>query len=43
MKADCHMHMVLSGGYWKAAMEQHIPQPNELFVRSMLKIWQDKG
>ena len=43
MKADCHMHMVLSGGYWKAAMEQHIPQPNEPFVRSMLKIWQDKG
>lgn len=43
MKADCHMHMVLSGGYWKAAMEQHIPHPNEAFIRSALKTWQEKG
>ena len=43
MKADCHMHMVLSGGYWKAAMEQHIPTPNEAFIRSALKAWQDQG
>ncbi len=43
MKADCHMHMVLSGGYWKDAMAQHVPAPNEVFVRNMLKIWQEKG
>lgn len=43
MKADCHMHMVLSGGYWKAAMEQHIPVPNEAFIRGALKAWRDKG
>ena len=43
MKADCHMHMVLSGGYWKAAMEQHIPTPNEVFIHAALKAWQDKG
>ena len=43
MKADCHMHMVLNGGYWKAAMAQHIPVPNEVFIRSALKAWQEKG
>ena len=43
MKADCHMHMVLSGGYWKDAMAQHVPAPNEAFVGNMLKIWQQKG
>lgn len=37
------MHMVLSGGYWKDAMAQHVPAPNEIFVRSMLRVWQERG
>ena len=43
MTADCHMHMVLDGAYWKDAIARHSTVPNEAFIRDTLKKYQDLG
>ncbi len=43
MKADCHIHAVLDGVDWKQAIGRHQKQPDEIFVRKMLKIYQSQG
>ena len=43
MKADCHMHMVLDGVEWRAAIARHKEKPDEDFIRQVLKIYQDLG
>ena len=43
MKADCHMHMVLDGLEWRAAIGRHKQSPDEQFIHAMLKIWQKQG
>ena len=43
MTADCHMHMVLDGEYWKAAIARHSAAPDEGFIRSTLARYQDLG
>lgn len=43
MKADCHMHMILDGLDWRAAIGRHKQGPDETFIHAMLKIWQEKG
>ena len=43
MKADCHMHMILDGYDWRAAIGRHTEKPDEAFIHAMLKIWQSKG
>ena len=43
MKADCHMHMVLDGEYWKAAIARHSAAPDEGFIRKTLAHYQDLG
>ena len=40
---DCHMHMVLDGIQWKAAIARHSQQPQESYIRSILEIYQEKG
>lgn len=40
---DCHIHMVLDGGYWKDAMGRHREQPDEAFVRATLAAYRDGG
>ena len=43
MKADCHMHMVLDGAYWKAAIARHSTAPDESFIHSILAHYQELG
>ena len=43
MKADCHMHMVLDGDYWKAAIARHSSAPDEGYIRAILSQYRDLG
>ena len=43
MKADCHMHMVLDGIDWKAAIARHSVKPNEDVIRNTLARYKDLG
>jgi hypothetical protein len=43
MKADCHMHMVLDGVYWRDAIQRHTESPREDWIRQVLQIYQKKG
>ncbi len=43
MKSDCHIHMVLDGAYWKAAMQRHEPVPDDAFIHTVLKTYRDLG
>lgn len=43
MKADCHMHMVLDGIDWKAAIARHSIKPDEDFIRKTLSLYRDLG
>ena len=43
MKQDCHIHMVLDGADWKAAIGRHREAVDEAFVRAMLERYRDLG
>lgn len=43
MKADCHIHMVLDGVDWKAAMGRHSQAPDEAYIRKVLALYQSLG
>ena len=43
MKADCHMHMVLDGVDWKAAIARHSIAPDTDFIRNTLAHYRDLG
>ena len=43
MKSDCHMHMVLDGSYWKAAIARHANSPDEAYIRGVLARYRDLG
>lgn len=43
MKADCHIHMVLDGVDWKAAIARHSIRPDENFIRNTLARYRDLG
>ncbi len=43
MRADCHMHMVLDGYDWKAAVLRHEKGPEEAFIRAVLAQYQKDG
>ena len=43
MKADCHMHMILDGLFWKDAIGRHRDGVDEEFVRSTLARYQALG
>lgn len=40
---DCHIHMVLDGADWKAALGRHQKAPDEAFIRQVLADYQKKG
>ena len=40
---DCHMHMVLDGQDWKAAIRRHAGGPDEAFIRATLARYRDRG
>ncbi len=43
MNFDCHIHMVLDGADWKAAIGRHKIKPDEAFIRQVLSDYQKKG
>ena len=43
MKADLHMHMVLDGIDWKAAIGRHQPSPDLPFIHRALRTYRDRG
>ena len=43
MNADCHMHMVLDGVDWKAAIGRHAQAPEDGYIRRVLQTYQDLG
>ena len=40
---DCHMHMILDGYDWKAAIRRHAQCPDETWIRGILKEYQRLG
>ena len=43
MRADCHIHMVLDGENWKAAIARHKNGPDEAWIRKTLELYREKG
>ncbi len=43
MYADCHMHMVLDGVFWRSAIARHSDGPNKAFIRTALARYQAAG
>lgn len=43
MPVDCHMHMVLDGVDWRAAIGRHREKPDEAWIRRVLEVYRDKG
>ena len=43
MLGDCHMHMLLDGGYYKTAIDRHREKPDEKFVRETLETYRRMG
>ena len=43
MYCDCHMHMVLDGLDWRAAIARHKNGPDENFIRRILETYQNLG
>lgn len=43
MNCDCHIHMVLDGLDWKAAIAAHREAPNDAIIRMNLRRWQAAG
>ena len=43
MRYDCHMHMILDGQDWRAAIDRHREAPEEGFIRRCLEIYARRG
>ena len=43
MRADCHMHMILDGVEWRAAIARHKEKPDEAFIRKVLTVYKELG
>ncbi len=43
MKLDCHMHMVLDGQDWKAALGRHRDEADERFIHQVLQTYRQQG
>ena len=43
LAADCHMHMVLDGMDWKQAIARHKEGWDEIFIRTTLATYRDRG
>ncbi len=43
MKSDCHIHMVLDGMDWRAAIERHRAAPDRELIRQRLKAYAEAG
>ena len=43
MKSDCHMHMILDGYEWRAAIARHSKNPDIPWIRQILAQYQARG
>lgn len=43
MPVDCHVHMVLDGTDWRAAIERHSQGPNHPWIRRTLEAYRQRG
>ncbi len=43
VRCDCHMHMILDGKDWKAAIRRHSEAVDEAWIRSILENYQKMG
>lgn len=43
MRADCHMHMILDGTDWRAAIGRHSECPDDAFIRRVLGTYRELG
>ena len=43
MRCDCHMHMILDGFDWRAAIRRHSEAPDEAWIREILRAYRDLG
>ncbi len=43
MRYDCHMHMILDGQNWRAAIDRHREAPEEGFIRRVLSSYAREG
>lgn len=43
MLSDCHMHLILDGVDWRAAIARHREKPDEVFIRKCLQTYADRG
>ena len=43
MRVDCHMHMILDGLDWRAAIRRHELQPDDAFIHRVLERYQAQG
>ena len=43
MKSDCHIHMLLNGEDWRAAIDGHRKEPDRELIRSRLRSYADAG
>ena len=43
MRYDCHMHMILDGYDWRAAIARHRDRPEEPFIRRVLETYRREG
>lgn len=43
MNADCHMHMILDGRYWRDSIARHAERPDISYIRSTLEQYRQRG
>ena len=43
MRYDCHIHMILDGQDWRAAIDRHRAAPEESFIRRVLESYAREG
>lgn len=43
MYCDCHIHMLLSGGDWRGAIDRHRQAPDEPWIRTQLERYRAQG
>ena len=43
LRSDCHIHMILDGINWKAAISRHTAAPDEAFIHKALQTYADLG
>ncbi len=43
VRSDCHMHMILDGYEWKAAIARHAQKTDDAWIRKQIEIYQAQG